>query len=319
MTSRYAMFVLALATTLAIAGGATAPALAQGDFDTPTLTLGVTGLARQTITVTAGPSGTPAGFTIWWMKKSDFLANNGEWWLYGDPMQGEAVFTGTPSLNVFAGDAPSFALGPNQSITVEIGDLMDESGVTLAGWRSAWGSELEYGTDYVFCAFANASPTVYQSGFTENFEATTIQTQNCTYTQGYWKTHPEAWPPSCTPMTLGANVYTAAQLMQILNQPVAGNGAISLAHQLIATKLNICMGSDAAAVSACVTAADALLSGCGANMVPPLGTCNIAPATTSATTQCLDDYNNGITGPGHCPPTNARKATWGELKVLHRK
>jgi hypothetical protein len=319
MISRYAILVLALASTLAVSGGAVAPALAQGDYDTPTLTLGVTGLARQTITVTAGPSGTPAGFTIWWMKKSDFVANNGEWWLYGDPSQGEAVFTGTPTLNRFPGDASSFLLGPNETITVEIGDLMDESGVALTGWRSSWGSELEYGTEYVFCAFANASPTVYQSGFTENFEVTTIQTQNCTYTQGYWKNHPEAWPPSCTPMTLGGNVYTAAEVMQILNQSVGGNGAVSLAHQLIAAKLNVCMGSDPTAVAACITAADALLASCGADRIPPHGTCSLAPATTSATTQCLDDYNNGLTGPGHCPPTNVRKATWGELKVLHRK
>ncbi len=318
MNLRYAVAVLATVATLALAGGASAPVAAQGDFDTPTVTLGVTGLARQTLTITAGPSGAPAGFTVWWATKADFLANNGEWWLYGDPRQGEALFTGTPSLNVFPGDAPSFALGPNESITVEIGDLMDESGVSVSGWRTSWGGELEYGTEYMFCVFANASQTTYQSAFSDNYEIATIQSQNCTFTQGYWKNHEEAWPPSCTPMTLGGNVYTKPQLLQILGQPVQGNGAISLAHQLIATKLNICMGADPSAVAACVTNADALLSACGALTVPPIGTCNIAPATTSATTQCLDDYNNGITGPGHCPPTPTKRASWGEIKVLHR-
>ena len=320
MTSRYAVAVFATVATLAFAGGASAPVLAQGDFDTPTLTLGVTGLARQTVTVTAGPSGTPSGFTIWWMKKSDFIANGSQWWLYGDPMQGEAVFTGTPTLNVFAGDASSFALGPNESITVEIGDLMDESGVALSGWRSSWGSELEYGTEYVFCAFANASATVYQSGFTDNFEATTIQTQDCTYTQGYWKTHPEVWAGfACLPMQLGSNFYTQADLLLILNQPVGGNGAISMAHQLIAAKLNICQGANSAAVVACVNAADAqLVANCGANLIPPLGPCYLAPGSTSANTQCMDNYNQGITGPGHCDIVKTKKITWGELKVLHR-
>ena len=319
MNTRYAAAVLATAATLAFAGGAVAPALAQGDYDTPTLQFGQTGLARQTITVTAGASGAPAGFTIWWMTRTDFVANNGQWWLYGDPRQGEAAFTGTPSLNIFPGEASSFALGPNESITVEIGDLFDESGVALSGWRSAYGGELDYGTQYMFCAFANASPTTYQSGFTENFEDTTLTTQDCTYTQGYWKNHPEAWPPGCLPMTLGSNAYTQAELLQILNQPVQGNGAISLAHQLIAAKLNMCQGADPAAVAACVTAADALLSTCGANKVPPLGTCNLAPGSTSTSTQCMDDYNNGVTGPGHCPPTRTKKVTWGELKVLHRQ
>jgi hypothetical protein len=319
MTPRYAIAVLAIASTLAFAGGVTTPALAQGDLETPTLTLGQTGLAKQTITVTAGATGAPGGFTIWWMKKSDFLANNGQWWLYGDATQGEANFTGTPTLNVFDYEAADFMLGPNESITVEIGDLFDESGVAVTEWRPSYGGELEYGTEYVFCAFANAGPTQYQSGFTDNFEDVTIQEQDCTFTIGYWKNHPEAWPAGCFPMTLGANAYTAAEVTQILNQSVSGNGALSLAHQLIATKLNICQGADDTAVAACVIAADALLSGCGANKLPPIGTCSLTPASTSATTQCLDNYNNGLTGPGHCPVTPARKVSWGELKVIHRK
>ena len=318
MTSRYVVAVFAMVAALALAGGTQAPALAQGDFDTPTLTLGVTGLARQTITITAGPSGAPAGFTIWWMTKSDFVANGSQWWLYGDPRQGEASFTGTPTLNVFSGQATSFALGPNQSVTVEIGDLMDETGVTTTAWRSSWGGELAYGTDYVFCAFANASTTVYQSGFTDNFEDATIQSQDCTFTIGYWRNHPEAWPPSCIPMTLGSNSYTATELQQILNQAVAGNGAISLAHQLIAAKLNICQGADPSAVSSCITGADALLATCGANKIPPFGSCSLPTSSTATLTQCLDDYNQGITGPGHCLQTPTRRSTWGQLKVLHR-
>jgi hypothetical protein len=318
MTSRYAVAVLATAATLVLAGSAVAPAFAQGDFDTPTITLGATGLAKQTITVTAGPSGAPAGFTVWWMTRADFVANGGQWWLYGDPRQGEASFTGNPSLNVFPGDAPSFKLGPNQSITVEIGDLRDESGVATTTWRSSWNGELEYGTDYVFCAFANASSTVYQSGPTENFEAVTRQTQDCTFTQGYWKNHPEAWPSGCLPMTLGSNSYTQADLLSILGQSVGGNGAISMAHQLIAAKLNVCMGANPSAVSSCIASADAMLAGCGADKIPPLGTCNLAPGTTSSLTQCMDDYNQGKTGPGHCQETPTRHSTWGQLKVLHR-
>jgi hypothetical protein len=319
MTPRYALVFCAAAAMLALVGANAAPALAQGDFDTPTLTLGPTGLAKQSITVTAGPSGASEGFTLWWMKKADFVANGNQWWLYGDPSQGEASFTGTPSLNVFPGEAPSFRLGPNESITVEIGDLFDEDGVTTTAWRGTWDGELEYGTEYVFCAFANASPTVYQSGFTDNFEATTIPLgQNCTYTQGYWKNHPEAWPASCLPMTLGGNSYTQAQLLQIFNESVHGNGAISMSHQLIATKLNLCQGASPSAVSSCVTTADTKLTTCGANKVPPVGSCSLAPGGTASTTQCLDDFNSGITGPGHCQETQARVSTWGQLKVLHR-
>ena len=318
MTSRYAIAVLATAATLMLAGSAVAPAFAQGDYDTPTLTLGPTGLAKQTVTVTAGPSGTPAGFTLWWMTRTDFIANGSQWWLYGDARQGEASFTGSPSLNVFPGDASSFKLGPNQSITIEIGDLHDETGITSTGWRASWGGELEYATDYVFCAFANASATTYQSGFTDNFEAATKLTQDCTFTIGYWKNHTDVWPPACLPMTLGSNAYTQAELLQILNQPVAGNGAISMAHQLIGAKLNLCMGANPSAVSSCITSADAMLAGCGANKIPPLGSCNLAPGSTSTLTQCMDNFNQGITGPGHCQETPTIRSTWGQLKVLHR-
>jgi hypothetical protein len=317
MTSRYAV-VLAMAATLAFAGGAPTPALAQGDFDTPTLTLGVTGLARQTITVTAGLSGAPEGFTIWWMKKSDFLANNGEWWLYGDPTQGEATFTGTPTLNVFDGQPSSFRLGAGESITVEIGDLFDETGVAATAWRPDWVGELEYGTDYVFCAFANGNAQTYQSGFTDNFYDVTLETQDCTYTIGYWKNHTEQWPASCFPMQLGNNFYTAAEALAILNTSAAGNGAISLAHQLIGAKLNVCQGANPAAAAACINAADALLATCGADKVPPSGTCSLSPGSTSATNQCLENYNEGLTGPGHCVTTPSKRSTWGELKVLHR-
>jgi len=318
MTSRYAFAVLATAATLVFAGSAAAPAFAQGDFDTPALTLGVTGLGKQTITVTAGPSGAPAGFTVWWMTRADFIANGSQWWLYGDPRQGEASFTGSPSLNLFPGDAPSFALGPNQTITIEIGDLADETGLTATDWRSSWGGELAYGTQYVFCAFANANPSTYQSGFTENFEAGTLSAQNCTFTIGFWKNHPELWPAGCFPMLLGANAYTAADVMLILNQSAAGNGAISLAHQLIAAKLNICQGADPTAAVSCIATADAMIATCGADKLPPLGTCSLTPGSTSATTQCLDNYNSGLTGPGHCVSTPTKRSTWGQLKVLHR-
>jgi hypothetical protein len=48
---------------------------------------------------------------------------------------------------------------------------------------------------------------------------TTTQGQNCTFTQGYWKTHPTAWP--VLSLTLGTVSYTQAQLLAILGQPVA--------------------------------------------------------------------------------------------------
>jgi hypothetical protein len=118
----------------------------------------------------------------------------------------------------------------------------------------------------------------------------------CTLTQGYWKNHPDAWPVSS--LNLGSVLYTKAELLSILGTPVGGNGLISLAYQLIAAKLNIANGADGSAVTATITAADTLI---GSLVIPPVGSDYLSPAATGALTTALDDYNNGVTGPGHCP------------------
>src|SRR5262249_9423354 len=64
----------------------------------------------------------------------------------------------------------------------------------------------------------------------------------CPLTQGYWKNHPNAWP--VTTLMLGGQTYSQAELLTILNTPVGGDASLSLADQLIATKLNIAAGSD---------------------------------------------------------------------------
>lgn len=118
----------------------------------------------------------------------------------------------------------------------------------------------------------------------------------CTLTQGYWKNHPEAWPVAS--LALGARTYSASELLDILNQPPSGgNGLVSLAHQLIAAKLNLARGADGTALGTAVADADALI---GSLVVPPVGSGFLASSATSALTTILDDYNSGVTGPGHC-------------------
>jgi hypothetical protein len=119
--------------------------------------------------------------------------------------------------------------------------------------------------------------------------------QECTLTQGFWKTHPEAWPT--LNLTLGGVSYTQEQLLAILNQPVQGNGLISLAHQLIAAKLNLEQGASGGSVSTSIAQADTLI---GALVVPPVGSGYLNPADTSSLTAALDNFNKGTTGPGHC-------------------
>jgi hypothetical protein len=128
-------------------------------------------------------------------------------------------------------------------------------------------------------------------------EVLTVQAapQGCTLTQGFWKNHASAWPVSS--LTLGTVSYTKTQLITILKTPVKGNGLISMSHQLIAAKLNIASGASDAAIASTIAAADALI---GSKVVPPIGTDKIAPSVTSSLNDALDNFNSGITGPGHC-------------------
>lgn len=118
---------------------------------------------------------------------------------------------------------------------------------------------------------------------------------DCTFTQGYWKNHPDAWPVSS--LMLGSLSYDKAELIAILKTPVKGNGLVQLAHQLIAAKLNIANGADDADIAAAIAQADALI---GTLLVPPVGDGELETRVTSALNDTLDAFNNGKLGPGHC-------------------
>jgi hypothetical protein len=284
-----------------------AASFAFAALDTPSLEAGVSGHAKQSITVTAGPTGAPNGFTIRWMDQSTYYSNGGQFPATPSVGEGKAAFTGEPTLNTFGGQYTTFKLGPNESIVIEIGDLNDESGV--AGTRA----ELESGSRFFYAAFANDPNGNPDSDLSLTVSGTTTESTNCTYTQGYWKNHPNAWP--VTSLMLGSVLYTKAELLTILGTPVGGNGLISLAHQLIAAKLNIAQGADPSAAAAAIAAADLLIGGL---VVPTIGSGYLDPADTSALTQTLDDYNNGVIGPGHCGTVPTQPSTWGQVKALYR-
>jgi hypothetical protein len=127
-----------------------------------------------------------------------------------------------------------------------------------------------------------------------------IECPSCTYTQGYWKNHETAWPADvlANGLTLGTVNYTAAELDAILETPPSGgNGLVSLAHQLIAAMLNVENGASDTAISSALASAHSLIGGL---VMPPVGSGFLSSASTSALTTTLDEYNNGIIGPGHC-------------------
>ena len=146
-------------------------------------------------------------------------------------------------------------------------------------------------------AIGGGRSTTVSTPFLANCIDQPCATTGCTLTQGYWKNHPESWP--VTSMALGTTTYTQTQLLNILKQPVKGNGLVSLAHQLIAAKLNVANGASGAVIAASIASADTTI---GSLVVPPVGNGSLSTSSVCSLVSALDQYNNGLAtgGPGHC-------------------
>jgi hypothetical protein len=291
-----ALPILALLALAAAAPAQAAPKPPKTKLDQPVLSCGTSSGASIEVQVCAGASGAPAGFSLQWLTAEAFAANGGVWLDSDDPGLCKASFSGNAS-GFF------YSLAPGQCVTVNIGDLLfDNPGVS-----TNCDVPLACGTEYVFRSFAHATSGLMRSDFTGVLACSTLSCSDdpgCTFTQGYWKTHGpiptgnnvNEWPVNS--LTLGTVPYTDLELQAIFDTPAAGNGLISLAHQLIAAKLNVANGADDSSIAATIAAADALIGGL---VVPPVGSGSLSNAATSTLNAALAAYNEGLTGPGHCP------------------
>jgi hypothetical protein len=102
-------------------------------------------------------------------------------------------------------------------------------------------------------------------------------------------------------MMLGNVVYEMTELCSILHQPVQGNCLVSLAHQLIAAKLNIANGAPHDCIDQTIAEVEQLI---GDLVVPPVGDGSL-PCNISGYIEALADYNEGVSGCAeHCGPTD---------------
>lgn len=92
-------------------------------------------------------------------------------------------------------------------------------------------------------------------------------------------------------LTIGGVVSTETALLVVLNTPPRGNATLILKHQLIAAKLNLVDGADGSTIQSTIDQADACLSGATSCTRPTL--ISLGSALTA--------FNEGTTGPGHCP------------------
>ncbi|MFP5262422.1 MAG: DUF5979 domain-containing protein, partial [Blastocatellia bacterium] len=123
----------------------------------------------------------------------------------------------------------------------------------------------------------------------------------CTFSQGFFKNHAEALPAT---LTIGQTTLTRAQLVAVLQTPVRGNCAISLAHQLIAALANIQRGAAPADVQADINAAIAALANCsitfaGGRSNDAVFSCQLSQSACSLADR-LGAFNEGNRGVPHC-------------------
>ena len=277
-----------------------------GKMDTLAVTCGTASATSIEINACAGPvTGAPAGFSLQWIPAAQLAA--GPDGLPGTADDGTWPDSASADLckGSFSGNANGsrYNLGKSQCATVQAGDnLFDDAGAS----SNCASLPLLCGTEYAFRSFAHANNALFRSDFSANLFCQTIACEpegGCTFTQGYWKTHgpiptgnnSNEWPVAS--LTLGNVSYTDLELQSIFDKPAAGNGLISLAHQLMAAKLNIANGADGTSVAAAIAAADALI---GNLVIPPVGGGSLPSSATSSLTSTLDSFNNGLTGPGHC-------------------
>jgi hypothetical protein len=119
--------------------------------------------------------------------------------------------------------------------------------------------------------------------------------EGCTYTIGYFKTHPDDWP------TENPSFYTDVKAMELLWAPPKGNAYIILAKQYIGASLNVGNGTSIPDdVLLAWVLADELLKEYESEEDIDKKTEPVDRAWAIDLAGMLDDYNNGDLGPGHC-------------------
>lgn len=127
----------------------------------------------------------------------------------------------------------------------------------------------------------------------------------CTLTPGYWKTHSHRGPAPYDNAWLaigaaGADTtffLSGTSYYNVLWTAPRGNVYYILAHAYIAAKLNILNGASApTAVNTAITQAEAFF----ATKTPTSSLTRAQRNAAIALATTLDNYNNGLIGPGHC-------------------
>jgi hypothetical protein len=188
------------------------------------------------------------------------------------------VFTRTTGSSA---DAPAIL-----AITENAAPGTDLQSITLSGPGAQAGSVDVPGRK------ATVYINLYHGDVASFVNVAVVHPGHCTYTQGWYKNHTSSWPSgTLKPTTVWDGWKT---IIDLFNTPPKGSQYIILAHQYITALLNIQGGSSVTPeVQAALDKAAAYFIGGGAGAGDP-------SVDISGVSTILDNYNNGLVGPGHC-------------------
>lgn len=164
-----------------------------------------------------------------------------------------------------------------------------------------------YTENYINSAYLDGANTDLEASAEVSIRCELPPSDGCALTQGYWKTHSEFGPAPYdnTWALLGSGASTPFFLSgqtwyEVFYTPPAGNAYYQLAHQFMATTLNILGGADQSAVSAEYNTAISLFNTYTPAQVAALPNNSPIRAQMLALASTFDNYNNGIFGTGNC-------------------
>lgn len=154
-----------------------------------------------------------------------------------------------------------------------------------------------------------ATPFGEDGGWVLVYKNIAAPVTGCTLTQGYWKTHSEFGPApyndtwALLPSGASTVFFLSGQTWyQVFwTEPKGGNAYYNLAHQFEAAILNLLAGASApAAVNDALTASILLFNTYTPAQIGALKGNDSLRQNFLSLAGTLGDYNEGITGPGHC-------------------
>ena len=120
------------------------------------------------------------------------------------------------------------------------------------------------------------------------------RTSNCTYTSDYWAAHPEIW--RAENILIGERSFSKADAIQALQSSDPSLQARFL-KQFLAVALNSLDGADRSAVASILSEASGWLDRNLSLLELPKSESRRGKQLVAI----LEDYNNGVSGPGLCP------------------